>query len=165
MATTSAHQLCIEGVQTDIQALITAGTITGLGIATGAVYKRKLPTDRNLTLAAATPWCIVVSYPADASEQWGEPGTNQSEDLVLPVQVSTFWMSQNNLEIDASSEVLALAREKILLRYHNKMPFTATGVYSCKVQPGVIVSSDHFLNNNTVAGALVLNFYARKSRT
>lgn len=165
MPTTSAHQLCIEGVHTDVQALVTATTIAGLGITTSRVFKRKLPTDRNLAYAAATSALIVVSYPAGASlSLHSEFNTNQQEAVGYPVQVTGFYAADQNLEIDSDSDTFALWAEKIFRRYHGKNPLSVTGVFKCVVEPGTVIDPDTFQTRNTMAWAHVIRCIGRFAR-
>lgn len=163
---TSAHQLCIEAVQTDVQALVTATTISGLGITTANVFKRKLPTDRNLTYTAAIPALIVVSYPVGAAITLHPSlSTNQSEAVGYPVQVTGFYAADQNLEIDSSSDTFALWAEKIFRHYHGKNPLTSvSGLFECRVEPGTVIDAEAHQTRNIMAWAHVVRCIGRFAR-
>ena len=155
----------MEAIATDIQARVTDATIAGLGITTARIFSRKLATDRNLAYATATPALIVVSYPAGGTVSLEQRmSTNEKEAVGFPVQVSGFYAADQNLEIDSSSDTFELWAEKVFRRYHGKLPISVTGLYECRVEPGVVIDAEHYAKNNVMVWAHVVRCCGKFAR-
>ena len=143
--------LCVEGVYADLPSLALSGSPT--------IYKKKIPTDRNVTLPA-----IVCSFPPNESE-FMAGGLNATEDIGYPVFLTFLIDGNQNMDLDAAFDTALLWRDTIIRHYHNKRLTGVSFVQYCKVTPRQIIDFDAFMNRNVCAGGVLIQCVGRQTRT
>lgn len=146
----SVHYAILGAVQTRIQALALSG------IASGQVYKRKLPTDRGVTLP-----CVLVTLGGDAETI--EPGSYETTEVGYPVLVTT--VAAGNQAFTLSDDELQW-RQSIIDEFLDKplAGVTEADVYDCRVEPRSVIDVGLWHEQNLSVSAVLLRFLASKTR-
>lgn len=161
MPSVSPQVLAIEGVYAEIQALISAGTLTGafggVTLTTADVYKLRVVTSRKPPLTRYP--AIVCGMALDEGESL-DGGTNASEWIGYPVLVGLFAPANEVFNLDADADVFLRWRDILFRHFHNKAPTqvaaSLTTLTQTKVEPRQIVDGGHWEDVNLFASALLI---------
>ena len=165
MANTSIEYGLLAKVQTDIKALITGGTITG--IATDSVLLRKVPSDRDFnsnpgTNEYAYPGILICPAPLGISL---EPRTNASDTWGFPVLITS--VAQDDQDVTSNLDLYLGWGEKIVAAFVTKGLVTtdpATTFNSCEIDPGPPVNWDRWLKG-VFSNFVILRFFTSRIRS
>lgn len=134
-------------------------TIDGLGLASPAVYKKEVVTDRTAEGVDLTNGAIFVSKAPSAETM--PQGVLGSNDIGYPVAV-TIVVEQNQ---DFSyNDTPMVWREAIRNAFHDKR---LTGVASsmiCKVEPLPMIDLNLLLNENLNVNGMIIRCLSRETR-
>ena len=149
MARQSTYYRILEYVHEQMQSLDLEG-IPGT-----QVYRRKIPTDRNVTLP-----CCIVSMPPNGVPSY-EYATNERDDIGFPVLITFVQASNQELDLDAQ----AMAWQEVAMsKCRDIFRIPQTLVYNVRIEPLPVLDSDLFMDKNLDVGGFTARFLSREPR-
>ncbi len=143
--------------------LATQATIQGLsleGILASNIVLQKVPWARDFTQGLRDFPGILIT-PAGAESMPTTAGTNQSDEVVYPVQVTI--LAADNGQIAEMIGTYLLWRETIAKAFRHRRLDGVNEVYDCSMQPQHVVALDAS-TKGLFQSSIVLQFVARELR-
>lgn len=149
----------IAAVQTAIQGLSLLLPDTTV-LPSARVYKRKVLTDRNMTLPAV---CVFMP-PAG---EMADGGTNESDDWGHAVGVAIIAASNQDYELDSDDDYLLTWRQRIRRLFHNVRlaGFTAVRQKTCRWEPAAVIEYGAWQEDNLWVQGGIVRVPTREPRT
>lgn len=145
----SRHGEIIDALETAVASLLTGETI----------YKRVLPTDRNISLGSTNH---VILSPAPGEESFVD-GTSNSQAWEYPVTVAIVKAANQSLTIP---DGLLEDRQKIRQRFHRRSLTVSGGdTPRCEVVPGPIAIPEQWEQNNVIVSILTVRVRSYEADT
>ncbi len=150
----SLYMRCLLATQATIQSLSLAG------ISTDNIVLQKVPWARDFTQGLREFPGILVT-PSGAESMPITAGTNQSDEVVYPVQVTI--LAADNAKLSEMIGTYLLWREAIAQAFRHRRLDGVNEVYDCWLQPQHVVALDAS-TKGLFQSSMVLQFVARELR-
>lgn len=152
-----------KAIETDLKALATAGTLTG--IAAASVVERKVPSARDFGTATgylAYPGILICPAPSaetleirdNARDRWG-----------FPVLITI--IAKDDQALTTNEDTYFFWRQKIIETYITdgySIADPATDFNLCQVEPGPLIDWNRWQQDGVFVTWFILRFFTHKAR-